>query len=137
MNSGSLRQASYARLSSSSACTSVSATNTPPYRPKCPCSSGRSCIFIFYRSDKTGDLRRVLDSLGRLDAARDIDGIGPGAAYGAGDIAGTQAAREDDRPRHALRYEAPIERAARSTPEILVVSVEHPRRSSSVRREVF
>src|SRR5207245_9241005 len=104
---------SYARLSSSSACTSVSATNTPPYRPKCPRSSGSSRIFMLYRSDKTGDFRRVLDSLGRLDAARDIDGVGPGAAYGAGHLAGRQAAREDDRPPHALRHETPIDPPAR------------------------
>jgi len=37
--------------------------NTPPYRPKCPCSSGRSTIFMLYRSDKSCDFRRVLDSL--------------------------------------------------------------------------
>ena len=92
---------------------------------------------MFYRSDKTGDFRRVFDSLGHLDAARDIDGIGPGATYGAGHVAGSQAARENDRPRHAFRNEAPIERAARSTPEILVVGVEHPRGGSPVRREVF
>src|SRR5437667_6218397 len=137
MNSGSFRQASYARLSSSSACTSVSATNTPPYRPKCPCSSGRSTLFMLYRSDKSRDLRRVLDSLGRLDTARNIDGVGSGTADGAGDVVGSQAARKDDRPRHALRHEAPIERAARSTPEVFVESIEHPRRGSSVRREVF
>src|SRR5256884_6571352 len=117
--------------------TGVSEQNTPQSRQKSTHSSGTPSIFMFYRSDKAGDFRRVLDSLGLFDAARHIDGVGLGAAYGAGHIAGSQAAREDGRPRHALRHEAPIERAARSTPEILVVSVEHPRRGSSVRREVF
>src|SRR5260221_12788810 len=107
------------------------------YRTNCSCWSASSCFFMILRSDTKADLRRVPDPLGRLDAARDIDGIGPGAVYGAGHIAGSQAAREDDRPRHAFRHEAPIERAARSTPKILVVSIEHPRGGSPVRREVF
>src|SRR6266446_2072853 len=103
MNSGSLRQRSYARLSSSSACTSVSATNTPPYWPKCPRSSGRSYIFILHCSDEGRDFRGVLDSLRSLDAAGDIDGVRPHTMDGVDDIIGRQAAREDDRPRRALR----------------------------------
>src|SRR5258708_33787675 len=103
----------------------------------CICTSGSKSNLMLFRSATPGDFGRVLDSLGRLDAARNIDGVGPGAAHGAGDVAGSQAAREDDRPRHALRHEAPIERAACSTPEILVERVEHPRGGSPVRREVF
>src|SRR5216683_2433984 len=137
MNSGSLRQRSYARLSSSSACTSVSATNTPPYWPKCPRSSGRSTIFILHCSDEGRDFRGVLDSFRSLDAAGDIDGIWPHATDGIGNVFGRQAAREDDRSRHALRHQAPVERASRSAPEIAVESVEHPCPGARVWREVF
>src|SRR5712691_469494 len=137
MNSGSLRQRSYARLSSSSACTSVSATNTPPYWPKCPRSSGSSTIFILHCSDEGRDFRGVLDSLRSLDAAGDIDGVGLHTADGAGNVIGRQAARKDDGSRHALRHQAPVERASRSAPEIAVESVEHPCPGARVWREVF
>jgi len=43
---------------------------------------------------KSRDFRRVLDSLGRLDAARNVDGVGPGVAYGAGDVV-----RQSGRPK--------------------------------------
>src|SRR3989442_4393449 len=75
MTPGFLRQRSYARLSSSSACPSVSATTPPPYWPKCPRSSGSSTVFILHCSDEGRDFRGVLDSLRSLDAAGDIDGI--------------------------------------------------------------
>src|SRR6266516_358104 len=84
MNSGSLRYRAYCSRNSSSAWISVSATNTPPYGPKWPRSSGSeydiSPICTAHLPDELNDPRRALDALARLavgvrdlDAARHID----------------------------------------------------------------
>src|SRR5258706_12694403 len=73
MNAGSLRQRSYAARNSSSAWLSVSATNTPPYGPKCPRASGKSYICISDLGDESGNPGGILDSLGGFDTAGHVD----------------------------------------------------------------
>src|SRR5438034_11061116 len=84
MNSGSFRYRAYCSRNSSSAWISVSATNTPPYAPKWPRSSGRlyekSPICTAHLADESDDFRGALDPLARLaigfadfDAAGDVD----------------------------------------------------------------
>src|SRR3989442_8834389 len=86
MNSGSLRYRAYCSRNSSSARISVSATNTPPYGPKWPRSSGRSytlgrsAICIAHSLHELSDACVILQAAPRpalgpalLDAGGNVD----------------------------------------------------------------
>src|ERR1700694_1355822 len=110
--------------------------NTTPYGPKCPRASGKSYIRISDLCYEGSDFRGVLDSLRRLDSARDIDAPGPHPADRLGAVVPRQPARKDQRPVACGGHHRPVEALAHAA-VLLDVAVEQPGRGARKRSQVF
>src|SRR5471032_3642639 len=96
----------------------------PPYGPKCPWLSGRSCIFILDSRYEGRDFRGVLDAFDRLYAAGHIDRPRPDLTHRRTHVARRKPAREYDGPGQIPRYQLPVERLTRAAVKLVMVGVQ-------------